>query len=369
VFPTADGRAVFADTPFAPVAEPRDARYPFALNTGRLRDQWHGMSRTGSLGRLFGHVPEPALEMNAQDMARLGLIDGELVQVDSRRGGLVIPVQASAQQASAQVFIAMHWGEEFLSGADAKGVALTGVNALTTPAFCPRSKQPELKNAAVKVAKAALPWRLLALAWLPIDSALAVREALRPLLREFAFATLVPFGRERSGVLLRAAALAAPPPALLLQIEAQLGLGVDGALHYADARRGQRRTVRLAGDGAALRLEGFLFGGDISAEAWVRPLLQDELPAQAYGRTLLVPGATPPVALAPRARQVCNCFDVDAARIGAALASASGTPEARLDQLQRNLKCGTQCGSCLPELRRMVRAQAAPASAVQETTT
>jgi assimilatory nitrate reductase catalytic subunit len=244
-----------------------------------------------------------------------------------------------------------------------------GVNALTTPAYCPRSKQPELKNAAVKVAKAALPWRLLALAWLPADRALAVREALRPLLREFGFATLVPFGRERSGVLLRAAALEAPPPALLLQIEAQLGLAVDGALHYADARRGQRRTVRLAGAGAALRLDGFLFGGDISAEAWVRPLLQDELPAQAYGRTLLVPGATPPVALVPRARQVCNCFDVDAARIGAVLARATGTPEARLDQLQRGLKCGTRCGSCLPELRRMVRAHAAPASAVQEATT
>ncbi len=369
VFPTADGRAAFADTPFEPVAEPRDARYPFALNTGRLRDQWHGMSRTGTLGRLFGHVPEPALEMNAQDMARQGLVDGDLVQVDSRRGRLVIPVQASAQQANAQVFIAMHWGEEFLCGAGADGTPLAGVNALTTPAYCPRSKQPELKNAAVKLAKAGLPWRLLALAWLPEDAALAAREALRPLLREFGFATLVPFGRERSGVLLRAAALQAPPPALLLQIEAQLGLGVDGALHYADARRGQRRTVRLAGEGAALRLEGFLFGGDISAEAWVRPLLQHELPAQAYGRTLLVPGATPPVALAPRGRQVCSCFDVDEARISATLASATGAPEARLDQLQRALQCGTNCGSCLPELRSMVRAHAAAPSAVQEATT
>ena len=56
VFPTADGRARFVDAPYAPPAEPRDARFPFALNTGRLRDQWHGMSRTGSIGRLFGHV-------------------------------------------------------------------------------------------------------------------------------------------------------------------------------------------------------------------------------------------------------------------------------------------------------------------------
>ena len=368
VFATEDGRASFADAVFEAVAEPRDARYPYALNTGRLRDQWHGMSRTGTLGRLFGHVPEPALEMNAQDMVRQGLVDGDLVQVSSRRGSLVIPVQASAQQAPAQVFIAMHWGEEFLSGAGADGRRLGGVNALTTPAFCPRSKQPELKNAAVKVVKAKLPWRLLALAWLPHAQALAAREALRPLMRDFGFATLVPFGRERSGVLFRAAAEHAPAPALLLQIEAELGLAAAGVLHYADPRRGQRRTMRLSGEADAMRLDGFLLAGDIAAEAWVRPLLQDELPAQAYDRALLIPGAKAPVALAPRGRQVCSCFDVSEARINATLATLAGAPEARLDRLKLELKCGTNCGSCLPELRRMIRAQAAAPLIAQEST-
>ena len=80
---------------YVPLAEPRDARYPFSLNTGRLRDQWHGMSRTGTLGRLFGHVAEPAVEMHPQDMARLRLADGDLVHVTSRRGSLVLPAQAS----------------------------------------------------------------------------------------------------------------------------------------------------------------------------------------------------------------------------------------------------------------------------------
>jgi predicted molibdopterin-dependent oxidoreductase YjgC len=68
VFPTPDGRARFANVAWQPVAEPRDARYPFSLTTGRLRDQWHGMSRTGTLGRLFGHVAEPGMQMNPQDM-------------------------------------------------------------------------------------------------------------------------------------------------------------------------------------------------------------------------------------------------------------------------------------------------------------
>ena len=85
-FPTPDGRARFADTAYVPLAEPRDVRHPFSLNTGRLRDQWHGMSRTGTIGRLFGHVPEPQIDMHAQDMARLKLVDGDLVQVTSKRG-------------------------------------------------------------------------------------------------------------------------------------------------------------------------------------------------------------------------------------------------------------------------------------------
>jgi assimilatory nitrate reductase catalytic subunit len=356
VFPTADGRARFADVGYTRVAEPRDARYPFSLNTGRLRDQWHGMSRTGTLGRLFGHVPEPSLDLHAQDMARLKLSDGDLAYVTSRRGSIVVPVKTSSQVHNSQAFMAMHWGEEFLSGSTSTGERMTGVNALTSPAFCPTSKQPELKHAAVKILKAELPWRLLAVAWLPEGSALTAREQLRELMPAFAFASCVPFGRERSGVLFRAAAHEAAPDALLLQLEAILGLSSAEVLHYADKKRGQRRSMRLQADGDSTKLQGFLLAGDISAEAWVKTLLQDELPAQAYGRLLLAPGAKAPVALTSRGKQVCSCFDVSERQIETALEAATGSDVERLAAVQNQLRCGTNCGSCLPELKRMVQA-------------
>lgn len=355
IFPTPDGRAAFADTPHEPLAEPRDARYPFSLNTGRLRDQWHGMSRTGTLGRLFGHVPEPAIEMHAQDIARLRLQEGDLVHVTSRRASLVLPVQASAQVAPSQAFIAMHWGEEFVSGSTSSGVRMAGVNALTTPAFCPRSRQPELKHAAVKILKAELPWRLLALAWLPADKALLAREQLRELMPAFAYAACVPFGRERSGLLFRAAAYEAAGDDVLARIAGLLGLDGREVLHYADRKRGQRRSMRLVQQAGEARLDGFLLAGDISAEAWIKTLLQDELPAQSYGRLLLVPGAKAPVAVASRGRQVCSCFDVGESQIDAALPACSGPADARLQQIQDKLKCGTNCGSCVPELKRLIR--------------
>jgi assimilatory nitrate reductase catalytic subunit len=370
VFPTADGRARFAGVTYQPVAEPRDARYPFSLTTGRLRDQWHGMTRTGTLGRLFGHVAEPAVQLHAQDMARRGLKEGDLVHVTSKRGSIVLPVQASAEVSLSQAFIAMHWGPEYLSGRSSTGEPLAGVNALTTSAYCPGSKQPELKHAAVKILKAELPWSLLGVAWLPEDDALAAREALRALMPQFSFAACVPFSspapmdapptKARTGLLFRAAADYAPDAALVGQIERWLGLAGDAALQYADPKKGQRRTMNLVRVGAEARLDGFLLAGDTSAEAWIKTLLQDGLPAQSYGRLLLVPGSKAPTAVMDavknRGKQVCTCFNVTDAAIASHLTGCTGNDEARLTSLQDSLKCGTNCGSCIPELKRMVAA-------------
>ena len=315
------------------------------------------MSRTGTLGRLFGHVAEPSLDMNAQDMSRLGLADGDLVHVTGKRASIVVPVQSSTAMARQQTFMAMHWGEESLSGSSSTGERLAGVNALTSPAFCPSSKQPEFKHAAIKVLKAELPWSLLGVAWLPDDQALQAREQLKALMALFPFATCTPFGRERSGLLFRAAAYEAAPDAVLSTIEGLLGLGGTDVLRYADKKRGQRRAVQLlpadlAGD---RRLNAFVLAGDTTAQSWIKTLLQDELPAQAYGRMLLVPSAKPPLAVQSRGKQICACFNVTENAIAAQLGQCKGNEDQRLVQLQSALECGTNCGSCLPEVKRMVR--------------
>ncbi|MFT5933366.1 MAG: assimilatory nitrate reductase catalytic subunit [Hydrogenophaga sp.] len=356
VFPTPDGKAKFAALPWQPVAEPREPRYPFSLTTGRLRDQWHGMTRTGTLGRLFGHVPEPVVQLHPQDMERRGLREGDLVQVNSQRGAIVLPLQASASLGLTQAFIAMHWGPETLSGRSSSGEVLAGVNALTTSAHCPISKQPELKHTAVKVVKAELPWTLLALAWLPGDSVLSTLTALRALMPRFEFAACVPFGRERTGVLLRAAAHEAPDDATLAQIETLLGMDSADTLRYVDRRLAQHRAARLQGSGASTRLMAVLLAGDTRAECWIKPLLQNELPAEAYGRRLLMPGATAPVALPASSPQVCTCFNVSEGAIRSALSTCEGDAGQRLAALQGRLACGTNCGSCLPEVQRLVRA-------------
>src|SRR6185369_725301 len=147
-----------------------------------------------------------------------------------------------------------------------------------------------------------------------------------------------------------------PPEHLIERIEELLGLDSPNVLRYADSRKGQRRAMRLVRRGEEARLEAFLLAGDTSAQAWIKTLLQDELPAQAYGRLLLVPGAKAPVAVQSRGRQVCTCFNVTDAEIGQFLGNCAGNETQRLDALQAKLQCGTNCGSCVPELKRMVRA-------------
>ncbi|MEZ7849078.1 MAG: molybdopterin-dependent oxidoreductase [Polaromonas sp.] len=373
IFPTPDGKARFVNTVYRPVAEPRESRFPFSLTTGRLRDQWHGMSRTGTLGRLFGHVAEPTLQMNVQDMTRRLLKEGDLVHVTSKRGSIVVPLQASAEVAVSQAFMAMHWGEEYLSGVSSQGERLAGVNALTTSAYCPSSKQPELKHAAVKILKAELPWSLLAMAWLPDGEALSARTQLKHLMAAFPFTSCVPFSnstpladrsRERTGVLFRAAGCEAPSASVLAHIEAALGLNSAETLRYADLKKGQHRTARLERQGEQVELTGFVLAGDTSAEAWIKTLLLEGLPAQAYGRQLLLPGAKAPMAVQSRSKPVCTCFNVTDAAIEAQLAlihedagsAADLMRDAqRLAALQSALKCGTNCGSCVPELKRLVR--------------
>jgi assimilatory nitrate reductase catalytic subunit len=361
-----DGRARFAAVKPLPLAEARDVRHPYSLTTGRLRDQWHGMSRTGTLGRLFGHTSEPAIELHPRDLDRLGVVPGDLLQVTSRRGSIVLPAQPSDAMAPMQAHIAMHWGAEALGGSSASGRALAGVNTLTIAAFCPTSKQPELKHCAVKLIKAELPWKMLALAWLPQARAHEVRAALRELMPLFPYAACVPFGREpdaqgRLGLLWRAAAHEPAAEAVLVRIEALLALDNPHALRYVDGKRGLRRTIALHGSDDAMRVRAFLLAGQTEAEPWLRALLVDDQPAQVYGRALLRAGAKPPGALPIRSPQVCTCHDVSEGRIREALAKISGAPDERMAHLQRQLRCGTECGSCLPALKRLV-AEPAPSS-------
>jgi assimilatory nitrate reductase catalytic subunit len=348
-FPTASGKAKFFNATYKAVAEAANAQYPLRLNTGRMRDQWHGMSRTGKVGRLFEHVAAPALSMAKVDMAKRGLEEGGLVRVRSRRGDAVLPVNATEELRAGQVFLPMHWGSRFMAG--------LGINSLTLPTFDPYSKQPELKNAAVQVEKINLPWQFVAMAIGEPEqaaTALARMAELRTHLRAFEYASVGLFGHSQENVILRAAASVPLSASFVAQIDRILGLNdADDVLHYEDKRRSIGRKIRIKdGKLAAVRLSG-----DAAAKDWLRDWLAQGTSVVHLTRVLLAPSAKPPQDFAPRGRVICNCLNVSESEIMAHLKSIPAHTSDSLNGLQTALKCGTECGSCLPELRRIIQTE------------
>jgi assimilatory nitrate reductase catalytic subunit len=352
LFPTASGKARFANVPYRPVAEPADARFPFRLLTGRLRDQWHGMSRTGMVAQLYAHAPEPSIAMSEADMARRFLRNGDLVHVTSRRGSQILPVSGSDEMRSGQAFIGMHWGEEYVSGRAREGGGMHGVNAMTSSALDPISKQPELKHAAVKILKAELPWHFLVFGWVDDARALSLQTRLRPEMRRFAYASCTLFGQDRTGVLFRAADDYAAPAELVAKIEAAFGIEGAAVLRYDDARRGNSRRIVVAGG----KLSAVSLAGDVSAGHWLKDYLENAIPVASLGRMLLMPSAQAPKGFTPRGKVVCNCFNVAESDILTSLAAGAvgASPETALADLSQSLRCGSNCGSCVPELRKII---------------
>jgi assimilatory nitrate reductase catalytic subunit len=347
-FPTASGKAQFVCTPHVAVKEPADAHYPFRLTTGRLRDQWHGMSRTGTVAQSYAHAPEPVVELHPDDFARRGFVAGELVRVQSRRGALYVTAAADDGVRPGQAFLAMHWGSRFLGGA-----ASFGINTLTLSAFDPVSKQPELKHAAVRIEKAALPWRLVAFG-LPADgSAIDLLDALQPLLRTCPFASATLIGRDNEGVLLRIADTVPADSALIEQIDARFGLASADAIRYDDARRAVGRRVDIQrGVVRAVRLSGA--ERDLIAEPWLKDWLTRAAPVEPVRKLLMIPSAVTPTGFAPRGNVVCNCFNVSESAIVDALRDNRVAAGDALAHVRKELHCGTNCGSCLPEVRRLI---------------
>ncbi|MFC8145838.1 molybdopterin-dependent oxidoreductase [Streptomyces paradoxus] len=148
-FPTASGRAAFFARPHLPAAEMPDDDYPFVLNTGRVQHQWHTLTKTGKVAKLNKLNSGPFVELHPQDASALGVAEGDLIEVASRRGRAVLPAVVTDRVRPGGCFAPFHWNDLF-------GEYLS-INAVTSDAVDPLSFQPEFKVCAVSLAKVAAP--------------------------------------------------------------------------------------------------------------------------------------------------------------------------------------------------------------------
>lgn len=335
IFATANGRAQFMADVYCATVEKRDPRFSLVLNTGRLRDHWHGMSRTGTAAQLFGHVEEALLSIHPDELRRRRLKPGELVKLSSRRGSLIVPVQADEDIRPGQAYLPMHWGQRFLNG--------LGINVLTLPAYDPISKQPELKHAAVEIHKVDLAWQFFAL----VEGNIQQRfNQLRPLFDQFEFASFSLTGRERGALQIRAASACAPNSALLTEIDHLLGLDQGSVMAYDDPKRSVGKRIRLE----QKRIVGIRLAGETAAQDWLKSLWREAKVDDQLRRWFLAPLSAAPGASSLISTSIlCNCMNVSTQAATNAIKQGLD-----LTELKQQLGCGTRCGSCLPEVKRLV---------------
>jgi formate dehydrogenase major subunit len=137
-FNTADGLAHLVPAEWLPARELPDEEYPFVLNTGRLLEHWHTGSMTRRSFALDTIAPRAEVYLHPDDAAELGLTDGAIARVSSRRGSIELAARVSHREARGNCFIPFHFRE-------------AAANLLTIDAVDPVAKIPEFKFCAVRV--------------------------------------------------------------------------------------------------------------------------------------------------------------------------------------------------------------------------
>ncbi|MDX1669685.1 MAG: molybdopterin-dependent oxidoreductase, partial [Limnobacter sp.] len=351
-FQTPSGKARFVLAQYVPVAEDANSRFPWRLNTGRLRDQWHGASRTGTLPQLFSHEGEPVVSLNPADISRLGLCNNDWVELTSKRGRVSLKVKPSDEVEPNQAWLPMHWGPEFLGGRGLAG----GVNSLTCEAFDPYSKQPELKHAAIQVSPLRKVWQVVVFA--ESEQFLMLWLQARSLFGQFESASCIPVGRDRPGVLFRAMSHKAPASWVIQKLEELFGLRGSQVMAYSDPTTGENRKLRVEFETSQDRayLTAVMLAGSVVSEPWLRQFFESRENVIPHRSALLKSQSKPPVAGLAPVKMICNCVGVSQESIQASLLTMEKLSEAeKLQRLKYTLKCGTECGSCVPEIRGLIQ--------------
>ena len=313
-FPTPDGKARMVPVSYAPRAG-GTRQFALRLNTGRYRDQWHTMTRTGLSPKLSQHRREPLVEVHPDTIRRFGLTDGSLAQVETPSGKSIFRVASAAGQRRQELFVPIHWTDQ-TSGAGRAGL-LPGRDR------DPHSGQPGFKNTPARISPFKLDW-----------SGFLIGEV-GSATPECEYWTRV---RTARGFVTEVAGTG--DPAFLADL-----LPAGERIEMSDSRRGAIRAAVLV-DG---RLDAALFvsrNGGLPPRDW----LAAQLGTADASPTELLAGR--PANPAPdRGPIVCVCFDIGMLTIIEAIASRALTS---VEAVGKALNAGTNCGSCRPAIARIL---------------
>jgi assimilatory nitrate reductase catalytic subunit len=324
-FQTPDGRARMVPVGAQGPAEATDAAFPLSLNTGRVRDHWHTLTRTGLAPELCRHAPEPFVELHPADAEPLGVTEGRLTRVQTRHGEAVAVARLSDRQRPGSVFLPMHWTAAYAPSGRANPLVAAKVDA--------RSGQPEFKHTPARVRPYRETWR---------GFFIAVDGWAAPAGLDLVWRRIPQHGCQLHEFAGRGDAAERDALRRLLIRNA-----TDEVLRFEDAASGALREAYLESG----RLSRVLFtagAGPLPPRDWLVELFA----AEALGapeRSALLVGRAPgrPTDSSPI---VCACRAVRRDRIVAAATGGAAT----LDAVGEATGAGAACGSCRPEIHRLL---------------
>ncbi|MEW2914181.1 molybdopterin-dependent oxidoreductase [Leisingera sp. JC11] len=321
-----DGKARMLPVRWRPPAAAQDRRHPFRLNTGRIRDQWHTMTRTARAARLSGHLAEPFADIHPEDARRLGVRPAELLRLSSPQGQAILRARITADVQPGDLFVPIHWTGETAPSAR--------IDTLVAAATDPVSGQPESKGAVVAAER-----------WQPAWYGFAV--SCRPMAPRTEYWAVA-----RTGAGYRAELAGLAPLADLEAVARELfALPAAEAQVMTDRRKGIARLA-LFQDG---RVMAALFTAP-EPVAVSRDYLAG-LPGSCAAEALTgVPAAGRP----DPGPVVCACFSVGANTILQAIESGGLMSVAEVGAA---LQAGTNCGSCRSDIAALLARTAVPHAA------
>jgi len=321
-FSTPSGKArLFPVTDRAPQNPPSEV-FPLVLNTGRIRDQWHTMTRTGLAPRLAGHLPVPFAAVHPEDGAAAGIKSDDLIEVETSWGRMVVTAKVGAEVTRGTIFVPIHWSDTFASKAR--------VGALVNPVVDAVSGEPEFKHTPALIRPWSAAWRGL----------LLTREQLKqPEVDWWARAA----GGDHHRYLLAGREV---PNSWSETARSWLGAGGEWIELVDEGASIYRAALLREG-----RLEACLFiapSSDLPTPDWLGSLFAQSQLSQSDRAILLSGRASTAIDSGP---QVCACFGVGQNQIVEAIKlDGLTTPQ----QIGKKLRAGTNCGSCIPELKNLI---------------
>jgi len=328
-FFTPDGRARFIETPVRSPADVPTAALPLVLNTGRIRDQWHTMTRTARAPRLASHVAEPFVEMHPDDAALLGIAPADLTVIANDLGSVIVRAVVSDRVARGSVFVPMHWSDQFASRARVDVLVRANVDDV--------SGQPELKHGAVRIERFGASWYAFGAA---IDA---------PAKFDAEYWAMMP---AKGGWRIELASRQTPPDGMILLSRLWKQYSDAEILSYRDP---VRREFRFAAyDGQRLLAALFIAASPVLCDREHVISLLGEPAGAGLDRIRILsgrPGGEQP----DRGPTICACLGVGRNQIIAAIAGTHGRV-CTVDTIGILTGAGTNCGSCRAEILGLIHA-------------